>query len=121
MLLVLNEMKTDTIPEYPDNNGNGIPDAFENRPSISEILNPELNPIAVPSTIDHRESEIAYLKNALRNEQEARARVEELLKRERVSSLKALNSASVLPRIAQPGRSFKGSADYGQYRLHIPT
>jgi hypothetical protein len=26
---------------YPDTNGNGIPDAFENRLSITDILNPE--------------------------------------------------------------------------------
>lgn len=29
------------MSEYPDTNGNGIPDAFENRKSIREILNPE--------------------------------------------------------------------------------
>lgn len=29
------------MTDYPDTNGNGIPDAFENRPSIREILNPE--------------------------------------------------------------------------------
>ena len=28
----------DFLAEYPDTNGNGIPDAFENRPSIIEIL-----------------------------------------------------------------------------------
>lgn len=29
------------MENYPDTNGNGIPDAFENRRPISEILNPE--------------------------------------------------------------------------------
>lgn len=27
------------MTDYPDSNSNGIPDAFENRPSITEILN----------------------------------------------------------------------------------
>lgn len=34
--------------EYPDTNGNGVPDAFENRPSISEILQEAGLPILVP-------------------------------------------------------------------------
>lgn len=32
-------MKTDPISPYPDTNGDGVPDAFENRRSIVDILN----------------------------------------------------------------------------------
>lgn len=31
-------------PLYKDSNGDGIPDAFENRPSIIEILNDDISP-----------------------------------------------------------------------------
>lgn len=31
------------LRSYPDNNGNGVPDAFENRPSITEILHSEFD------------------------------------------------------------------------------
>lgn len=31
--------QADQLTDYPDNNGNGVPDAFENRRSITEILN----------------------------------------------------------------------------------
>lgn len=34
----LSTEQVDTALEYPDTNGDGVPDAFENRPPISEIL-----------------------------------------------------------------------------------
>lgn len=66
LYVVADKISKGTPDVYADMNGNGVPDVFENRRSISEILNSETS--------------------------------------------------------AQwPSGSFTGSADYGKYRIHIPT
>lgn len=39
------------MSDYPDTNGNGIPDVFENRPPLVEILNREPTPDELCGTI----------------------------------------------------------------------
>lgn len=82
---------------FPDNNGNGIPDAFENRKPISEILNSEE---IAPENADSTGSDLLRVSAGV--------------------SQSAVSGNRFFRRLIGD-TAFSGSADYGKYRIHIPT